>query len=119
MSFKTEASILSDLDRCEHGRHVQDACNGCMNEHGGHNAGNPAVALLAAALAYECASDDDAGRTMDALFEAVSRYAIASMGTDGYGPPIGFDLSGRALIDPGAGRTDPDAWTEHGRNGSA
>ena len=31
------AQVLSDLDRCEHGRHQQDDCSGC----GGPSKGNP------------------------------------------------------------------------------
>lgn len=37
--MKTEAyKLISDLDRCEHGRHAIDSCFGCP---GGHSAGNP------------------------------------------------------------------------------
>ncbi|MEU8902150.1 hypothetical protein [Streptomyces mirabilis] len=32
------AGILADLDRCEHGRHTADSCDGCPQ---GHSAGNP------------------------------------------------------------------------------
>lgn len=32
------ARILADLDRCEHGRHIDDPCFGCP---GGLSAGNP------------------------------------------------------------------------------
>jgi len=37
--LKTEAyKLLSDLDRCVHGRHALDSCFNCP---GGHSAGNP------------------------------------------------------------------------------
>lgn len=37
-SSATAKRVLADLDRCVHGRHYSDACNGCD---GGRSAGNP------------------------------------------------------------------------------
>lgn len=80
------AQVLSDLDRCEHGRHEGDVCSGC----GGPSKGNPVVRL---ADAYETRP----GGTLSPLDSTPKRT-------------IGFDLSANPIVVPERNTHDPDAW---------
>lgn len=48
------AAILTDLDRCEHGRHEGDVCAGC----GGPSLGNPSW-RTGSIVGYGIAGEDD------------------------------------------------------------
>lgn len=85
------AAILSDLDRCEHGRHEGDDCNGC----GGPSTGNPLTPWVDGH--YYTPSAD--GTTKGHVREVTARQ-------------IGYTMSGRPIVVPsGHATTDPGAWT--------
>lgn len=78
------ASLLSDLDRCEHGRHEGDVCSSCR----GPSKGNPFLRVI----------NDASGRAPFAQLHAEPRQ-------------IGFTLYGGPIIVPECeAMHDADAW---------
>jgi hypothetical protein len=78
------ASILYDLDRCEHGRHEGDVCSGCR----GRSLGNPFLQVIR----------HGSGRPPFAQLHAEERQ-------------IGFDISGSPIFVPArADAHRPEAW---------
>lgn len=97
--LRAMATIVSDLDRCEHGRHEGDVCSSC----GGPSKGNPCVNWAWTDPEWESGGYRDVGH---------SHVRIAAHLDEDIPPRlVGFTMGAKPIVDPGRDkRHDPTAW---------